>query len=658
MDREEYSKVLQKAKRAQRADIERGLSGELPVLDEMVPELAALPALPMGLIQIPIDQIAGTRTKGRTTAFAPNFLPLLAPNTEFATKWMLLYDHVVEDGLRDAITALEYMHKFYVIEGNKRVSVMKHLGAADIPAVVTRIIPERTDEKENKIYFEFLPFYEATGIYNIWFSEEGSFAKLVELVGKKPGEKWTQDEVYDFKSLYSRFSEVYNAVGGEKLSMTAADALLIYIDIYGYKNSCSKMTDEINKDIRRIWEEFQVKSNDEQQITLLMDAPGDAPRNVFSAMLRPLPQKLKVGFVYHSNHLISGWTYSHELGRKHVEKVFGKKVETVIRENVKPEDVEQVIEELIAEGCKVIFTTTQVFLNGSVRPSVQHHDVKILNCSLIAEYYHVRSYYLRIYEAKFIIGAIAGALAENDQIGYVADFPIYGIPASINAFALGARMTNPRAKVHLEWSVTRGKDVYEAFRQEEVKIISNKDISAPHHDARDFGLYRMEEDGSTTNLAVPAWHWGKLYELILKSIFNGTWKDEDDLSNGRQALNYWLGMSSGAIEVLYSRKLPDGVQRLVNLLSEGIQTGSFRPFAGKIVDQSGAVRNEGGKPLSPAEILAMDYLVDNVVGDFPAVETLTEIGQQLVKLQGIKHMTAPDAAAIGWEGLPGKESDE
>ncbi len=657
MDREEYLKVLQKAKRAQRANIDKGLNPELPVLDEIVPDLSALPALPMGLIQIPIDQIVGTRTKGRMSAFAPNFLPLLAPGSEFATKWMLLYDQVVEDGLRDAITVLEYMHNFYVIEGNKRVSVMKHLGAVDIPAVVTRILPDRTDEKENRIYYEFLTFYEATGIYNVWFSEEGRFTELTALAGKQPGEKWTQDEVYDFRSLYSRFTEVFMDVGGDKLSMTPADALLLYLDIYGYKDSCNKMTDELTKDIRRMWVEFQVKSNEEQQVTLLMDAPDDSPRSMLASMLRPSPQKLRVAFVYHSNHLISGWTYSHELGRKHVEKVFGKKVETTYRDNVKLEDAERVIEELIAEGYKVIFATTQIFLSGSIKPSVQHPDVKILNCSLIAEYHHVRSYYLRIYEAKFIIGAIAGALAENDQIGYVADFPIYGIPASINAFALGAKMTNPRAKVHLEWSVTRGKDVYETFHQENVKIISNKDISAPHHTARDFGLYRMEEDGSTTNLAVPAWYWGKLYESVLKSIFNGTWKDEDDPSNGRQALNYWLGMSSGAIEVICSRKLPDGVQRLVDLLSEGIQTGRFRPFAGRIVDQSGVVRSEGGKPLSPAEILAMDYLVENVVGDFPEVDTLTEVGQQLVKLQGIKHMTAPDASAIGWQGLPGKEGD-
>ena len=50
------------------------------------------------------------------------------------------------------------------------------------------------------------------------------------------------------------------------------------------------------------------------------------------------------------------------------------------------------------------------------------------------------------------MGAIAGAMAENDKISYIADYPISGTIANINAFALGAKMINPRAKVHLEWS--------------------------------------------------------------------------------------------------------------------------------------------------------------------------------------------------------------
>ena len=55
---------------------------------------------------------------------------------------------------------------------------MKFFGVVSILGNVTRIVPKRTEEKENKIYYEFLDFYRLAPINYIWFSEEGSFAKL------------------------------------------------------------------------------------------------------------------------------------------------------------------------------------------------------------------------------------------------------------------------------------------------------------------------------------------------------------------------------------------------------------------------------------------------------------------------------------------------
>ncbi len=62
------------------------------------------------------------------------------------------------------------MNQFYVQEGNKRVSVLKYLGAYSIRGSVTRLVPKRTEDKENKIYFEFLDFYEVSGNCEVWFS--------------------------------------------------------------------------------------------------------------------------------------------------------------------------------------------------------------------------------------------------------------------------------------------------------------------------------------------------------------------------------------------------------------------------------------------------------------------------------------------------------
>ena len=134
----------------------------------------------------------GTKTVGRSSSFAGNFMPILREDTEFASKWINLSESQKDEGIRDPIKVYEYMNKFYVEEGNKRVSVMKYFGAVSIPGNVIRIVPKRTEEKENKIYYEFMEFYQAAPINYIWFSQEGSFAKLQKAVGKAPGEVWTE----------------------------------------------------------------------------------------------------------------------------------------------------------------------------------------------------------------------------------------------------------------------------------------------------------------------------------------------------------------------------------------------------------------------------------------------------------------------------------
>ena len=117
--------------------------------------------------------------------------------------WVELYKAHLTEGIRDPIKAYEYMNKFYVEEGNKRVSVLKFFGAVSIPGNVIRIVPPRTDEKENRIYYEFMDFYSLSGVNYIWFSQEGSFPKLQRLVGKRPDEVWSDDDKLNFSSAYT-----------------------------------------------------------------------------------------------------------------------------------------------------------------------------------------------------------------------------------------------------------------------------------------------------------------------------------------------------------------------------------------------------------------------------------------------------------------------
>ena len=235
------------------------------------------------------------------------------------------------------------------------------------------------------------------------------------------------------------------------------------------------------------------------------------------------------------------------------------------------------------------------------------------------------------------MGAIAGAMSENGRLAYIADYPIFGTIANINAFALGAAMVNPRAKVYLEWSTLKDDDlgqVMERIQEKEVSVVSGRDMVIPEDASRYFGLYRME-NGMPHNLAMPLWHWGKFYEELIRTVMNGTWK-YDDSSSEKKAINYWWGMSSNVVDVICSHTLPTGTQHLVELLKETISRGEFNPFSGVLYSQNGVIRDDPQGGLSPEEIITMDWLADNVIGSIPKSWQLTEQAKPVTLQQGVE----------------------
>ena len=300
---------------------------------------------------------------------------------------------------------------------------------------------------------------------------------------------------------------------------------------------------------------------------------------------------------------------------------------------------EELMEEAIDNGAQLLISTTPPLIDPCRRIAVRHPNVKILNCSAAMPYTGVRTYYSRIYEGKFITGAIAGAMSKSGWIGYVASSPIFGVPASINAFALGARMTNPRARIKLAWSCVE-EDPFAALREAGMDLISNRDIPTPDRVREPWGLCRLGTDGGLEPLASPYWHWGRFYEKMVRSILSGGW-DALNAADGGRAVNYWWGMRSGAVGVLLSQHLPGGVGELADILRRGVADGTIDPFHQQICSQDGAVRSDGARYFSPEEILHMDWLCDSVDGAIPSFEEILPMARTLVRLQGVHRDSIP-----------------
>ena len=64
-------------------------------------------------------------------------------------------------------------------------------------------------------------------------------------------------------------------------------------------------------------------------------------------------------------------------------------------------NVEQVLEDIIKAGADIIFCVGPQMMPNSLKVAVEHPEVYILNCSLNAPHPYIRTYYGRMYEAKF-----------------------------------------------------------------------------------------------------------------------------------------------------------------------------------------------------------------------------------------------------------------
>ena len=630
-----YSDALKLGQKAARAAAAKGQSAYLPALDELVPPERSASGTDLGLVQVPAEFIVGTKSRSRTESFAVNFMPLLPESSEFAAKWYTLCRAHLAEGIREPVKVYEYRNRFYVAEGNKRVSVLKFFDAPTIPAYVTRVLPERTGDAEIERYYEFLAFNRLSRVGFLELTKPGGYAVLQRLLGKAADETWTEEEQRRFSAAYYRFRKAYEACGGGKLRTTAGDALLAFLKVYGYPPLLNPDESALKKDLALMWEELALQQ--EETAIEVKTAPASEKKQSLLTRVLPAGQSVKkVAFLYDKTPRTSGWTMGHEQGRRHVQRVFEGQLEARAYENVmEGEGPVAAMERAISDGCGLLFATSPRMLPASLRVAVAHPDVIVMNCSVNLRHRYVRSYYGRMYEAKFIIGAVAATLSDSGELGYVADYPIFGQIAGINAFALGAQMINPRARVHLAWSsVKDGERAETALIEKGIRLYSSQDSAKrPHDVSSGFGLYRVRDDGTTGLLAAPLWRWDVYYETILRRLRDNTVKEEYERSS--RALNYYWGMSAGVIDLRWDPALPRGTRRLADYLRESIAKEVCNPFLAPLHTQDGHLVGEHQHALSIEQIIGMDYLVDNVIGEIPAYEALAPLGQSTVDAAGV-----------------------
>ena len=113
--REEYVKAQKMGLKELKECTAAGKPTNPAVLDELLPSAADDIYKEVGLVEIPVSRVVGTKSAGRITAFSATFLPLLNEDSEFGIKWRNLCDaHMSDEGIREPILCYEYLGNFYI----------------------------------------------------------------------------------------------------------------------------------------------------------------------------------------------------------------------------------------------------------------------------------------------------------------------------------------------------------------------------------------------------------------------------------------------------------------------------------------------------------------------------------------------------------------
>jgi len=296
--REEYSQALKKGLKEQRSAVSAGRNPYPKILDEILKGKEPESIQEVGIVEVPVERIVGIRSAGRVTAFTRSFLPLLDEESEFAIKWRALCVAHLTEGIQEPILCYEYLGEFFVQEGNKRVSVLRHMGASRIAAQVRRIQPPASDKPRVQAYREFLDFYKDSGLYHFLFRRPGGYSALRTHLNKRPGEKFSQDEQRTIGAYFHYFREAFEVVNDHRWDIIPEEALLTWLQVHPFRDLGSMTAAELKKSLSALWEDVVAQAQPEP-VQVRMDPVSTEGRpNVITRIITGTPDRVNVAFIY------------------------------------------------------------------------------------------------------------------------------------------------------------------------------------------------------------------------------------------------------------------------------------------------------------------------------------------------------------------------
>ena len=335
-----------------------------------------------------------------------------------------------------------------------------------------------------------------------------------------------------------------------------------------------------------------------------------------SVSAKPKAAPYKVAWIYVGPHNDGGWSQAHDQGRLAVQKALGSKVQTTYKENIAVgAQLQQTVASLVNQGYKMIFGTSYGFFDKKL--AAKYPNVLFEQATGTDTAKNLSEYFGAAEDTVFLSGMAAGAATKNGTLGLVVAYPIPEVIRHANAFALGAQLTHPGAKVKLVWTNSwfdpaKEKKAAQSLHAAGADVLGqNVDSPATGQFAASVGIPWVGYDSDAKKFAPKSWltasvyNWGPYYLKRVRAAMNGTWK---------------TGFYYGSIKDGFTGLAPYGPTVTVKTKAaiaqklKQIENGTYYEFTGPLYDQKGKLRVPKGKRLTVQDLYAMNWLVKGVIG--------------------------------------------
>lgn len=616
--RDHYERARKRGQREFAACRARGERGYLPVLDASREQCGVLAFMAQPARAISLNRIAGTYQASRANSFAHNFMPLLPEGTEFAGKWAALCQAHLDTGIRDPIRVYEYLWRYYVAEGNKRVSVLKYFGATAYEAEITRLVPQ-LDEDDADVcrYYAFLAYARKGAFPDIELSDARKYERLYRLEQRLIAELETA-EPPDFNGLYIRFETAYLCCN---CSLSLGDAFLEYLHIYGFPMGI--LPDEIVQRILTLKPQLDILESKPTPHLLSEEEAESAEAPLFSRLFAGA-RNPRIVFAYAAGRTADNWLGAHERGRLSMQAALDGRVESVCLDGLDRDNAYELLSQNAADA-GLLFVTTPSLMNPVLRFALENPDCLTLVYSRTQHHYRLHTYFGRYYEAVFVCGVAAGLYTKTGTVAYVTpQLANTRYTSDINAFAIGVASVRPHARVLLVTRDVLPSDLATCETGLRLAAAMGADAALTHQypglsldelprDAFS-ALLALDESGAPSRfLAAPDWNWDSFYTAIVKSYLNGGLNALLRFDRGESPIaSFWWGLGSGVIDVRFGAWSEGPSHNLLRYLKGSIAQNLFHPFHGPVYDLDGEMRVAAhGNPPS-ISVMDMRYLVASI----------------------------------------------